>query len=83
MKSRSAWLFAAALAIAPAAWADDAQGAAQESAEPARAEPAAPATYDVFIDGVTGYAFVRTPYGWKFVRSLREEPAQKTTLVQR
>jgi hypothetical protein len=36
-------------------------------------EEAAPATYDVFIDGVTAYAFVRTPQGWKFVRSLKDD----------
>lgn len=31
------------------------------------------ATFDVFIDGVTGYAFVRTAAGWTFVRNIRED----------
>ncbi len=34
-------------------------------------EPAS--TFDVFIDGKTGFAFVRTPNGWKFVRSLKDD----------
>jgi len=33
------------------------------------------ATFDVFIDGRTGYAFVRTPRGWVFVRDLRADRA--------
>lgn len=33
------------------------------------------ATYDVFIDGRTGFAFVRTPRGWTFVRDIRGDSA--------
>lgn len=83
MKSRSAWLFAAVFSIVPAAWAADGQQSAQDVTVKAAKEPAAPATYDVFIDGVTGYAFVRTPYGWKFVRSLRDEAAPGAKVAQR
>lgn len=31
------------------------------------------ATYDVFIDGRTGFAFVRTPRGWTFIRDIRRD----------
>lgn len=75
MNKQIAWSIAATLAIAPAAWATDSEAAGRKDLPVTQAEPAAPATYDVFIDGVTGYAFVKTPYGWKFVRSLRDEPA--------
>jgi hypothetical protein len=33
------------------------------------------ATYDVFIDGRTGFAFVRTPRGWTFIRDIRRDAA--------
>lgn len=29
-----------------------------------------PADYLVYVDKPTGFAFIRTPYGWKFVRKI-------------
>lgn len=42
----------------------------------ARAEPASSVPvkdWDVFVDLPTGFAFVKTPLGWKFVRQLDDE----------
>lgn len=75
MNKQIAWSLAATLAIAPAAWATDSEAAGRKDLPVTQAEPAAPATYDVFIDGLTGYAFIKTPAGWKFIRSLRDDPA--------
>ncbi|MBU3694198.1 MAG: hypothetical protein FGM40_05130 [Rhodocyclaceae bacterium] len=72
----------ATLATAPASAADKVPSAFSGKliyAVPARmiAAPtppeAGPATYDVFIDGRTGYAFVRAPQGWTFVRDTRKD----------
>jgi len=49
---------------------------ARISGAPANLE-ADTATYDVFIDGRTGFAFVRTPRGWTFIRDIRRDaPAE-------
>ena len=34
-----------------------------------------PGSFDVFIDSQTGYAFVNTPKGWKFVRKVPDQSA--------
>lgn len=31
-----------------------------------------PGSFEVYIDGPTGYAFVNTPKGWKFIRKVSE-----------
>lgn len=43
----------------------------------------APSDYLVYVDQPTGYAFVRTPYGWTFVRKI-EAPqlAEQATQLQ-
>ncbi|MBK6972550.1 MAG: hypothetical protein IPH26_06235 [Sterolibacteriaceae bacterium] len=83
MNTKAAWILGLSIALTPAAWATAAQGVdITQAAVPADDAPA-PATFDVFIDGVTGYAFVRTPAGWKFVRSLLDENRCESGLVQR
>lgn len=49
----------------------------QEPRADAATEPALAATYDVYIDGPTGYAFIKTPKGWKFIRNIKEELASR------
>ncbi len=52
--------------------------AAGASATPARAEDRsfAPEDFQVFIDRPTGFSFIRTPGGWKFVRKLDPQQVQ-------
>lgn len=68
--------------LAPAAQATELGTAKAQQKANATDDPAPAATYDVFIDGVTGYAFVKTPFGWKFVRDLRAEPATDKAVSQ-
>ena len=82
MNAKAAWILCLSIAVAPAAWATDAQ-AEDEQVFTAPDDASTRATFDVFIDGVTGYAFVRTPAGWKFVRSLLEETRCESGRVQR
>jgi len=70
MSTKAAWILALSIAFAPAAWAADAQADDIEQAAATLEDAPAPASYDIYIDGLTGYTFVRTPAGWKFVHSL-------------
>jgi hypothetical protein len=83
MKNPVTWILSLCLILAPAAHAGEA-GAADAPQRAADADdPAPPATYDVFIDGVTGYAFVKTPFGWKFVRKIGGEPQAEPAASRR
>lgn len=82
MNAKAAWILSLSISLVPAAWATDAQAVERKQSAAALEEAASPATYDVFIDGVTGYAFVKTPKGWKFIRNLREDAAPKTGVVE-
>jgi hypothetical protein len=83
MKNAFPWILSLSLVFATAAEATE-LGAAKAPQQAAGADDPAPAaTYDVFIDGVTGYAFVKTPFGWKFVRRIGGEPAPESAVSGR
>lgn len=83
MKTPAIWILSLSLVLAPTAQATE-LGAAKATQKAVESDDPAPAaTYDVFIDGVTGYAFVKTPFGWKFVKDLRAEPAPEAAASER
>ncbi|HET9700628.1 MAG TPA: hypothetical protein VFP70_06890 [Burkholderiales bacterium] len=83
MKDVFAFILSLPLMLAPTAQATElgAGMVPQKSVE--SDDPAPAATYDVFIDGVTGYAFVKTPFGWRFVRDLRAEEKPEPAATRR
>jgi len=38
-----------------------------------------PGSFDVYIDEPTGFAFVHTPYGWKFTRKVPDASSAEST----
>lgn len=67
MKSISKFAIAAAISLF---------ASASFAADPA--EDFKPSDYKVFVDQKTGYAFIRTPYGWKFVRKIESTQLAET-----
>jgi hypothetical protein len=82
MKSPLPLILSLSLIFAPTAQATELGPAKAPQKATGNDDPGPAATYDVFIDGVTGYAFVKTPFGWKFVRDLRAEPKTEPAVSQ-
>lgn len=70
MKRKLITALACIVLASPSIQASKAEEATLDFAEPT------PASYDIYIDGPTSYAFVNTLSGWKFVRQIGDGGVQ-------
>lgn len=57
-------------------------GASAETANTPSAAQVSPNEYTVFVDEPTGYAFIKTPSGWKFMKQLDNAQIQDALAME-